>query len=86
MGLHTGIFADDDGHHGEVLNLTSPDVIPVLRQFEQQYPLPAGHTWDGLEQRWTSQAAAGVWRLLGKSASSKKQPDLSRNASGRGHG
>jgi hypothetical protein len=63
VGLHTGIFDDDGGHHGEVLDLTSPDVIPVLRQYEQEYPLPAGHTWDGLEQRWTSQAAAGVWQL-----------------------
>ena len=52
VGLHTGIFGNDDGHYGEELNLASPDGLQVLRAFEQQYPLPAGGTWTVMETRF----------------------------------
>ena len=54
LGLHTGLFGDDGGHYGELLNLGSPEAIPVLRKYEQEYPLPAGGSWAVLEQRWQS--------------------------------
>jgi hypothetical protein len=62
LGLHTGVFGTDGNHYGEFLNLGSPAALPLLRHYEEQYPLPAGGTWTVMEGRWTKAASgsAGV--------------------------
>jgi hypothetical protein len=65
IGLHTGHYGHDGSHHGEFLNLNSPEGIQLLRHFEGQYPLPPGGSWNVTEQRFLNGPAgegqAGVF-------------------------
>jgi hypothetical protein len=55
-GIHTGFFASDGDtelvHGSELLNVSDPAIVEVVREEAAQVPLPAGASYDALLRRY----------------------------------